>query len=136
MSRGLRAAITASVLSAWGSLPSCTSEAGPDTYLRQEVTELQERTIPADSHLVSDDPPVIQGWVARASWEFESSLSPATYNLCVTSRRGPDFRMHQAANSPLRFSRYTRGDVEAVYIETVSTSGTIHVTVQVELYPD
>jgi hypothetical protein len=136
MSRGLRAAIAALVLSAWGSLPSCTSEARPDTYLRQEVTELQERTIPADSHLVSDHPPVIQGWVARASWEFESSLSPATYNLWVTGRLGPDFRMHDAANSPLRFSRYTEGDLEAVYIESASASGTLHVTVKLELHPD
>lgn len=136
MSRGLRAAIAALVLSAWGSLPSCTSEARSDTYLRQEVTELQERTIPADSHLVSDHPPVIQGWVARASWEFESSLSPATYTLWVTSRLEPEFRMHQAANSPRRFSRYTQGDVEAVSIETASTSGTIHVAVKVELCPD
>jgi hypothetical protein len=136
MSRGLRAAIAAMVLSAWGSLPSCASEARPDTYLRQEVTELQKRTIPADSHLVSNHPPAIQGWVGRASWEFESSLSPATYNLWVTSRLKPDFRMHQAANSPLRFSRYKQGDVEAVSIETASTSGTIHVAVKVEFCPD
>jgi hypothetical protein len=131
-----RAAIAASVLSAWGALASCTSDVRPDTYLQQEVMKLQERTIPADSHLVSDPPPVIQGWVALASWEFESSLSPGSYNLWVTSRLEPDFRMLEAANSPLRFSRYTKGDVEAVSIDTASASGTLHVTVKVEIYPD
>jgi len=136
MSRGLRAAIAASVLSAWVSLPSCTSDAQPDIYLHREVRELQKRTIPAGSHLVSENPPVIQGWVARANWEFDSSLSPATYNLWVTNRLEPDFRIHEAAHSPLQFTRYTQGDVEAVSIGTASASGTLHVTVKLELYPD
>ena len=136
MNRGLRVAIAASVLSVWGALASCTSDVRPDIYLQQEVRELQGRTIPADSHLGSEDPPAIQGWVARANWEFDSSLAPATYKLWVTSRLEPDFRIHEAANSPLRFSRYTEGDVEVVSIETTSASGTLHVAVHLELNPD
>jgi hypothetical protein len=136
MSRGLRAAIAASVLFAWGALPSCTSQARPDTYLQQEVRELQKRTIPPDSHVVSQNAPVVQGWVACANWEFDSSISPAAYNLWVTSRLEPDFRIHEVADSPLRFSRYTQGDVEAVSIETAAASGTSHVAVKFELYPD
>ena len=136
MNRGLRAAIAASVLFAWGVLPCCTPEARRDTYLQQEIGELQNRTIPADSHPISEHPPVIQGWVARANWEFDSRLTPATYNLWVTRRLEPDFRIYEAANSPLRFSRYTEGDVEAVSIETTSASGTLHVAVKFELYPD
>jgi len=136
MSRGLRSAIAASVLSAWVSLPSCTSDAQPDVYLQREVRELQKRTIPAGSHLVSENTLVIQGWVARANWEFDSSLTPATYNLWVTSGLEPDFRIQEAAHSPLRFSRYTEGHVEAIYIESASASRTLHVTVKLELYPD
>jgi hypothetical protein len=136
VNRGLRTAIAVSVLSAWGYLPSCTPATQPDTYLEREVRELQQRTMPADSHLVRQHSPAIQGWAARADWEFESNYSPDAYFRWVTGRLEPDFRIHETANSPRRFSRYTQGNVETVSIETASASGALHVAIKFELYPD
>ena len=63
------------ILSAWSTQTSCTSETRPDTHLQQEVDRLQKRTVPPDSRLIDQHLPAIQGWVARADWEFQTNYA-------------------------------------------------------------
>ena len=136
MNRFLKSMIAASVLSAWVTLPSCTPKIDSDTYLQQEASDLQQRTLPPDSRLVNQHPLTHQGSGASASWEFDSNYAPDTYNRWVTSRLRPDFQVRETANSRLRFSKYAHGDEETLSVETASSSGTLHVTVKLEIYPD
>jgi hypothetical protein len=132
----LKSIIAASALSVWIALPSCAPKIDPDTYLQQEVSEVQQRTEPAHSHLVNQHPLSLQGWGASASWEFESNYSPDAYNRWVTSRLRPDFHVRETEDPPLRFSKYAHGDEETLSVETASSSGALHVTLKLEMYPD
>ncbi len=136
MDRLLKSIIAASVLSVWATLPGCTPMIGSDTWLQQEASDLQQRTTPSGSHLL-DQHPITRGeWGASASWEIESHDSPDIYKDWVTSRLRPDFQVRPTANSGLRFSKYVQGDVETLSLETASPSGTLHVAVKLEIYPD
>lgn len=132
----LKSMIAAAVFSAWMILPSCTPKIDSDKYLQQEASDLQQRTLPSDSRLVNQHPLTHQESGASASWEFDSNYAPDAYNRWVTSRLLPDFQPRETASSRLRFSKYAQGDVETLSVETASSSGTLHVTVKLEIYPD
>ena len=136
MIRLLKSITAVSVFAAWMTLPSCPPKIDSDTYLRQEASELQLRTMPPDSRLVNQGPFAFQAWGASASWEIESDYSPDAYKSWVTSRLRPDFQVRETEDPPLRFSRCAHGDEETVSVETTSSSGTLHVTVKLEIYPD
>jgi hypothetical protein len=124
------------VFAAWMTLPSCAPKPNSDMSLQQEASDLQQRTLPPDSRLVSQHPLTRQGRGASASWEFDSNYAPDAYNRWVTSRLRPDFEVRETTNSHFRFSKYTHGDEETVSVETASSSGTPHVAVKLEAYPD
>lgn len=132
----LKSIIAAWVLSAWMGLPSCTPKFDSDMSLQQEAKELQQRTLPPGSRLVNQHPLTLQGLGASASWEIESDYGPDAYKSWVTSRLRPDYRVGETANSGLRFSKYAHGDEETLSLETASSSGTLHVAVKLEIYPD
>lgn len=136
MSRLLKTIIIVFVLVAWGTLPSCLSEVSSETHLQQEASHLQERTTPPDSRLVSQDPPTIQAGVACASWEFQTNYSADAYKRWLINRLQPDFQVHEAPNSGLRFNKYAQGDVEMLTVKTASSSGILQVAVKLEVYPD
>ncbi len=136
MNRLLKCTIAFSVFAAWITLPSCTPKTDPDTYLEQEASDLQRRTIPPGSRLINQHPLTFQGLGASASWEFDSNYAPDAYNRWVASALKPDFQVRETTNSRLRFSKDALGDVETLSVETASSSGTLHVTVKVEIYPD
>ena len=118
-------------------LPSCTPRIDSDTYLQQEYSDIQQRTLPPDPRLISQHPFEIQRSGVRAGWEFESNYAPEAYSRWVTSRLQPDFQVLETDISHLRFSKGARGgDVETLSLETVSSSGTLHVDVKLEIYPD
>jgi len=108
----------------------------PDTYLQQEASELQQRTLTPDSRLVNRHPLAHQGLGASASWEFDSNYDRDAYNHWVTSRLRPDFQVGETGNSALRFSKYAHGDQKTLSVETTSSPGALHVTVKLEIYPD
>ena len=124
------------ILSAWGTLASCTSEASPATHLQQEVDRLEKRTVPPDSRLTDQHLPAIHGWVARAEWEFQTHYGADTYCEWVTDRLQPDFQIHEGASSPTQFNKYDHGDVEILSLETTHSAGTLQVTVKLEIYAD
>jgi hypothetical protein len=136
VNRLLKSIISACVLSAWTMLPSCAAKIDSDAYLQQEASDLQQQTLPHDSRLVNQHPLTLQGLGASASWEFELNYAPDAYNRWVTSRLRPDFQARETANSSLRFSKYVHGDEETLSVETGSSSGTLHVAVKFEIYPD
>lgn len=137
MRRRLRKSVMAfSMFSVWATLSSCTFDPNPDRYLRPEVERLQRLTIPPESHVVDGHPPEIQGWVARASWEFQTNYSAGAYNSWVVQRLRPDFRVDGSPNSSTRFSKYVQGDVEVMWVVTVPFDGKLRVIVQLEICPD
>lgn len=136
MNRQLKSIIAACVLSTWTTLPSCTPKIYSDDYLQQEVNEVQQRTLPPGSRLVNQRPLTFQALEASASWEVESDDGPDAYKSWVTSRLRPDFQVHATANSGLRFSKYAHGDVETLSVEMVPSTGTLHVAVKLDIYPD
>ncbi len=136
MNRLLNSIIAACALSVWMALPSCTPTFDSDAYLHHEVSDLQQRTIPSGSQLVNEHPLTRREWGASASWEIESDYSPDAYRNWVTSALRPDFQVREAANSHLVFSKDVQGDAETLSLETTSSSGTLHVAVKLEVYPD
>ena len=136
MNRLLKSIIAACVLSVWTTLPSCAPKIDSDAYLQQEASDLQQRTLPPDSRFVNQHPLTHQGLGASAGWEFDSNYAPDAYNRWVTSRLRPDFQVRETANSRLQFSKYAHGDEEKLSVETASSSGTLHVAVKLEIYPD
>jgi hypothetical protein len=136
VNRLLNSIVAACALSVWATLPSCTPNSDSDTYLQQQASELQRRTLPPDSRLVNQHPLTHQGLGASASWGFESNYGPDAYNHWVTNGLRPDFQVRETANSGLRFSKYAHGDEETLSVETASSSGTLHVTVKLEIFPD
>jgi hypothetical protein len=135
VNRLLNSIVAACALSVWTTLPSCTQKIDSDTYLQQQASELQQRTLPPDSRLVNQHPLTHQGLGASASWEFESSYAPDAYKSWVTGRLQPDFQVRETANSRLLFSKDAQGDVETLSLETAASSGTLHVAVKLEIYP-
>ena len=136
MNRCLNTVIAASLLSAWGTSPSCTSEANRDTHVQEEVTELQKRTVPPDSRQFVQHSLTIQGSVAHADWGFQTDLSADAYNRWVANELRPDFQGHEGASSPTRFTKYSLGDVEMLSVVTSSSGGMLWVAVKLEIYPD
>jgi len=136
MNRFLKSMIAASLLSAWMTLPSCTPKFDSEQYLQQEVSSLQLRTLPPDSRLVNQHLPTRQSLGASTSWEFDSNYTSDAYNRWVTSRLRPDFQVRETAGSPLHFSKYAHGDEETISVETTTSSGTLHVALNLEIYPD
>ena len=124
------------ILSAWSTQTSCTSETRPDTHLQQEVDRLQKRTVPPDSRLIDQHLPAIQGWVARADWEFQTNYRADAYNEWLADQLRPDFQIHQDAGSPTQFSKYDQGDVEILSVATTPSAGMLRVAVQLVVYPD
>jgi hypothetical protein len=124
------------MLSAWGTLTSCTSETSPDTHLQQEVDYLQSRTIPPDSRLIDQHLPSIHGWVGRADWKFQTNYGADTYNTWLADKLRPDFRIQEDTRSPTRFSKHDQGDVETLSVATTPSAGMMRVTVKLEIYPD
>jgi len=117
-------------------LPSCTPKFNADMSLQQVANELQQRTLPPGSRLVNQRPFTVQVWGASASWELESDDGPDAYKSWVTRRLRPDFQVRETANSHLRFSKDAHGDVETLSLEMVSSTGTLHVAVKLDIYPD
>ena len=136
MSGLTKTVIAVSILSVCATLPSCTSETGPDTHLQQEVDRLQKRTVPPDARLIHQHLPAIQGWVARADWEFQTNYQADAYNEWLADRLRPDFQIHQDVGSPTQFSKYDHGDVEILSVATTSSAGMLRVAVQLVVYPD
>ena len=137
MNKPLKAIVAFLTFAVWMTLSSCTSRIDSDTYLQQEFRDIQQRTLPPDSRLISQDPFTIQRSGVSAGWEFESNYAPEAYSRWVTSRLQPDFQVREADVSHLRFSKEARGgDVETLYLETVSSSGTLNIDVKLEIYPD
>jgi hypothetical protein len=134
MNRFLKSIIAASLFSMGMGmmLPNCTPKIDSDAYLQREANELQRRTLRPHSRLADQNPLTLQGLGAIAGWEFESNYDPDAYNRWVTTRLRPDFQVRETAYPGLRFSKYARGDVETLSVETVSSSGTLHVTVKRE----
>ena len=128
--------IAVSVLSAWGTFASCTSEVSPDTQIIQEATDLQKRTIPPGSRLLAQHPIALHESVARADWEFLSNYSTDGYNRWVDGKLREDFQSHQAFSSNQRYSKAAHGDVETLSIETAESPGALRVVVKLEIYPD
>jgi hypothetical protein len=104
--------------------------------LCREVEHLQKLTIPPDSHLIDEHPPTIQGWVARADWEFQTNYSADAYNSWVAEKLRPDFHAYGSPSSPTRFSKYEQGDVEMLSVATAPLAGMLRVTIELEIYPD
>jgi hypothetical protein len=104
--------------------------------LQRKVEHLQELTIPAGSHLIDQHPPTIQGWVARADWEFQTNYSADAYYGWVAEKLRPDFHAYGSPSSPTGFSKYDQGDVEMLSVGTVPFAGMLRVTVKLEVYPD
>jgi hypothetical protein len=136
MSRLLKSVIALSMLSAWAALSRCTFDPSPDTHLQREVEHLQKLTIPPDSLLIDQHPPTIQGWVARADWEFQTHYSADAYSGWVAEKLRHDFHAYGSPSSPTRFSKYDQGDVEMLSVVTVPFAGMLQVTVKLEIYPD
>ena len=136
MNRLLKSITAVSVFAAWLTLPSCTPTFSSDMSLQQEASEIQHRTLPPGSRLVKQRPLTFQAWGASASWELESDYGPDAYKSWATSRLRPDFQVRETANSRLRFSKDAQGDVETLSLETALSSGTLHVEVKLEIYPD
>jgi len=132
----LKFMIAAVALSAWIGLLSCAPKIDSDTYLQQEVSDLQRRTIPPDSRRINQHSFTRRELGASASWDFESDDAFDAYKSWVTSRLRPDFQARETINSRLRFSKDVQGDVETLSLETASSSGALHVAVKLEIYPD
>jgi len=132
----LKTVIAVFMLSAWGTLTSCTSDTSPDTHLQEEVDLLQKRTIPPDSRLIDQHLPAIHGWVARADWKFQTNRGADTYNEWLADKLRPDFQIHQGASSSTRFSKHDQGDVVMLSVATTPSAGMLRVTVKLEIYPD
>jgi len=136
MSMLQRTAIALVMLSAWGTLTSCTSESSPDTFLQQEVDHLQKRTMPPDSRLVDQHLTAIHGWGARADWEFQTYYGGDTYLEWLAHELRPDFENKVGTSSPIQFSKDDQGDVETLSVTTTRSAGLVLVTVRLEIYPD
>jgi hypothetical protein len=136
MNRHLKSIIAASALSVWIALPSCAPKIDSDTYLQEEVSQVQQRTLPPGSRLVNQHPLTLQELGAYASWELDSNYAPDAYIRWLTSGLRPDFQVCATANSRLQFSKYVHGDEETLSLETASYSGTLRVAVKLEIYPD
>ena len=136
VSRLLKSVLALSMLAACAALSSCTFDPSPDTHLQRKVEHLQELTIPAGSHLIDQHPPTIQGWVARADWEFQTNYSADAYSGWVAEKLRSNFQAYGSPGCPRRFSRYDHGDVETLSVVTVPFGGMLRVTVKLEIYPD
>ena len=136
MNMRLKTVIALFMLSAWGTLMSCTSETSPGTHLQQELDRLKKRTVPPDSRLIDQHLPAIQGWVARADWEFQTNYGADTYNEWVDDQLRPEFQIHEGASSPTQFSKYDQGDVETLSVAMTPSAGMLQVTVKLQIYPD
>ena len=136
MNRFLKTVIAACVLTAWGTFPSCIPEVSADAQIQREAADLQERTVPLDSHLLAHHSLALQGWIASADWEFLSNYSADAYYHWVTSKLRADFQIHETSNSYLQFSKDADGDVETLSIKTAPSSGMLRVAVKLEIYPD
>ena len=128
--------IALSLLSAMGMLSSCEIDPGPDTPLPRKLKRLQELTIPPGAQLMDEHPPTIQGWIARANWEFEINHSADAYYGWVAEKLRSSFQAYSAPSSPRRFRRYDHGDVETLSIVTSASDGKLRVMVTLGVYPD
>lgn len=123
-------------LTLWSLFPSCGGGQDQGGFLQTETDNIKSLTTPNGSYPGSVPDTPISRYDATAVWEFNTAMSSAAYFRWVSSRLQPAFGLHSHSEDRLLFSRYLKGDEETIGIATSQRSGTEHVRVTVDLYPD
>ena len=120
----------------WIISPCCRRAEDPDMFLRQEMTRLEQMTVPPDAQILISYCPDREAPAETAHWEFKTEWKSEQYLQWVTPRLSDSFRDLRATESQLTFSRYLDGDMETVKVEAVSEGPRLHVRISLEVYPD
>lgn len=115
---------------------SCGNNARSDSFVRDEMNSVRERTIPSDAVIDSSSDPKPTEYSVIADWEFETSEEKAVYLGWVSRQLQHDFKLKTSSESSLVFTKGFAGDSESVSIQTASSNGKLHVRVTNAIYPD
>lgn len=136
MHKALRLAALIVILSGIALCNSCSNEAHSNSFVRDEMNSVKERTTPSDARIASSsDPKPTQNSVI-ADWEFETSEDNAVYLEWVSQQLQRDFRLETSSDSSLVFTKGFGGDSESVSIRTASSNAKLRVRVTNSIYPD
>lgn len=115
---------------------SCHQSEDPDVFLKQELTKLQEITIPPDAEVLPSSGPDSVTGSQTTNWEFRTEWRSEQYFRWVAPRLANSFQALGEHDSQLDFSRDLDGDAETVKIKVVSEGTRLRVRVTLEVYPD
>lgn len=136
MHKALRLAVSIVIFSGIALCNSCGNDAPSDSFVRDEMNSVRERTIPSDAVIGSSSDPKPTQYSVIADWEFETSEEKAVYLGWVSKQLQRDFRLKTSSESSLVFTKGFGGDSESVSIQTASSNGRLHVRVTNAIYPD
>ena len=132
-----RVLLSTGLVTLWSLFPSCSGGQDHGDFLKTEIDNIENLTIPNGSSPGYDPAkPIIRRYGATAAWEFDTAMSSAAYFRWVSSRLQPVFGLHSHAEERFVFSRYLKGDEETIDIATSPQSGSEHVRVTLDLYAD
>lgn len=136
MHKGLRLTILIVAFSGIAMCNSCGNDARSDSFVRDEMNSVRERTIPSDAVIGSSSDPKPTQYSVIADREFETSEEKAVYLGWVSRQLQHDFKLKTSSESSLVFTKGFGGDSESVSIQTASSNGKLHVRVTNAIYPD
>jgi len=136
MHKALRLAVSILIFSGIALCNSCGNDARSDSFVRDEMNSVRERTIPSDAVIGSSSEPKPTQYSVVADWEFETSEEKAVYLGWISQQLQRDFTLKTSGESRLVFTKGFGGDSESVSIQTSSSNGKLHVRVINAIYPD
>lgn len=115
---------------------SCHRAEDPEAFLKQEMTRIQEITIPPGAEMLASSGPEHRDGSMTADWEFRTEWESEVYLRWVTPRLSNSFQTLRSHESQLSFSRRLDGDAEFLTIKFVSETPRLHVRLTFAAYPD
>lgn len=136
MNKRLRLAVMVTIALLAVVCNSCGREVPTDSFVRDEMNSVRERTVPSDAVVDSSSDPKLNEYSIIANWEFETSEEKSVYMAWVSQQFQRDFTLKTSSETSAVFLKDFRGDVESVTIQTSSSNGRLHVRVTNSIYPD
>jgi hypothetical protein len=101
MHKGLGLALLIVVFSGIAMCNSCGNDAHSDSFVRDEMNSVRERTIPSDAVIGSSSDPTPTQYSVTADWEFETSEEKSAYLAWVSQQLQRDFRLETSSESSM-----------------------------------
>ena len=134
--KGLWFAVLIAAFSGIAMCNSCGNEAHSNSFVRDEMKSVRQRTTPSNAVANPGCGPNLTGYSVTANWEFDTTTEKSAYFAWVSEQLQRDFSLETSSESGVLLVKRSGGDVESVRIQATASNGMLHIRVEDAIYPD